>query len=83
MQREDSKVPAATLGPPTAVTFPPNTEYSGGQHRPCLVKGKESVETANTHLDPKLVTKEDDRAGSFWRQKRNALRGETEPEILL
>jgi hypothetical protein len=48
---------------------------------PC--KGKEIVETANTHLDPKLVTKEDDRAGSLWGQKWDALRGGNEPEILL
>lgn len=69
MQREDSKVRAAMRPThwqshsPKHWTLPPE----GDKSVPC--KGKETVETANTHLDPKLVTKEDDRAGSLWGQK--------------
>lgn len=32
------------------------------------------METADSHLDPKLVTKVGDQAGSFWEQKRDVVR---------
>lgn len=49
-------------------------EYSWGWQIFALLRWMEFLETADSHLDPKLVTKVGDQAGSFWEQKWDVVR---------